>query len=70
MLPSAQDGFTKWALSVADEYRLRAIIEKFCEYQIEWLTSHFDLEFCGEEESAIVQFLHDTAECFVKEVNA
>ena len=70
-LPSAQperDGFTTWALSVADSYRIKSIIEKFRDYQVEWLTSHCDLEFCKEEEDAIVRFLHDTADCFEMEV--
>lgn len=43
-------------------------IEKFRDYQIEWLTSHNDIEFCEEDERLIVQFLQDTAECFLKEV--
>ena len=42
-------------------------INEFCEYQIEWLTAHNDIEFCEEEEQLIIRFLKDTAECFISE---
>lgn len=45
----------------------KAIIEKFSEYQIEWLTNHCDIEFVPEEEELIVGFLKDTASCFISE---
>lgn len=45
------------------------VIKEFRDYQIEWLTAHFDIEFCKEEEDLIIRFLNDTADCFVKEMN-
>ena len=44
-----------------------SLIENFKQYQIDWLTSHVDIEFCPEEEEVIVRFLNDTAECYIKE---
>lgn len=41
------------------------LINKFRDYQIEWLTSHNDIDL-HETEMWVVQFLRDTAECFVK----
>ena len=46
------------------------LISRFRDYQIEWLTSHNDIEFCEEEEKLIIGFLKDTAECFVREETA
>lgn len=43
------------------------LISRFRDYQIEWLTSHNDIEFCEEEEKLIIGFLKDTAESFVLE---
>ena len=43
------------------------LISRFRDYQIEWLTSHNDIEFCEEEEKLIIGFLKDTAESFVIE---
>ena len=48
------------------DYSIGRVIEKFRDYQIEWLTSHCDIEFVPEEEQLIVRFLKDTAECFLK----
>ena len=45
---------------------IKQTIEKFRDYQIEWLTAHFDIEFCEEEENLIIRFLKDTAECAIK----
>lgn len=44
---------------------VKQTIEKFRDYQIEWLTAHNDIEFCEEEESLIIGFLKDTAECAI-----
>lgn len=44
------------------------VIQKFHDYQIEWLTSHCDLELEPVLESWIVRFLHDTANCYMMEV--
>ena len=43
------------------------VISRFRDYQIEWLTSHNDIEFCEEEEKLIIGFLKDTAESFMRE---
>ena len=43
------------------------VIRRFRDYQIEWLTSHNDIEFCEEEEKLIIGFLKDTAESFMRE---
>ena len=43
------------------------LIRRFRDYQIEWLTSHNDIEFCEEEEKLIIGFLKDTAESFMRE---
>lgn len=43
------------------------LINRFRDYQIEWLTSHNDIEFCEEEEKLIIGFLKDTAESFMRE---
>lgn len=43
------------------------LISRFRDHQIEWLTSHNDIEFCEEEEKLIIGFLKDTAESFMRE---
>ena len=43
------------------------LISRFRDYQIEWLTSHNDIEFCEEEEKLISGVLKDTAEAFMRE---
>jgi hypothetical protein len=43
------------------------IIDDFSNYQIDWLTSHNDIEFCKEEEDLIVRFIKDTAEMYQSE---
>lgn len=43
------------------------LIQKFHDYQVEWLYSHYDLEFEPQLEELIVRFLHDTANCFILE---
>ena len=42
-------------------------IDDFSKYQIDWLTSHNDIEFNKEEEDLIIRFLKDTAELYQKE---
>ena len=44
-----------------------AIIPDFVKYQIEWLTSHKDLEFEPVIEDAIIQMLKDTGRSFIDE---
>lgn len=48
--------------------RKKDMIQKFHDYQVEWLTSHCDLEFEPVLESWVVRFLHDTANCYMMEV--
>jgi len=43
------------------------IIDDFSKYQIDWLTSHNDIEFNKEEEDLIIRFLRDTAEMYQRE---
>lgn len=40
------------------------IIQRFSDYQIEWLKSHCDLELEPMLETWVVRFLRDTADCF------
>ena len=47
-----------------------AIIPDFVKYQIEWLTSHKDLEFEPVIEDAIVKMLQDTGKSFIDEQHA
>ena len=49
------------------ELFIKTLIEDFKDYQIEWLTSHNDIEFCPEEEELIVEFLKDTAGSYISE---
>lgn len=56
------------ALPSVEPERKNDIIQKFCDYQVDWLTSHTDIEFAPTEESLIVRFLRDTAECYIMEV--
>lgn len=49
------------------ELFIKTLIEDFKEYQIEWLTSHNDIEFCPEDEELIVRFLKDTAWTYIYE---
>ena len=52
---------------VSNESKMETIINQFRDYQIEWLKSHNDLKFEPTIEEILVQFLIDTAECFIKE---
>ena len=56
----------KLTQAIAEAEPIKQTIEKFRDYQIEWLTAHNDIEFCEEEENLIVRFLKDTAECAIK----
>ena len=46
---------------------IKGLIKDFRAYQIEWLTSHNDIEFCPEEELMIIDFLNDTANSYIDE---
>lgn len=53
------------ASQYAEPKRTKDIIQKFHDYQIEWLTSHNDLELEPMLEEWIIRFLHDTANCYM-----
>ena len=57
------DGYAKGTAdaNAAQAEAAKQTIEKFRDYQIEWLTAHHDIEFCEEEENEIISFLKDTA---------
>lgn len=46
------------------------VIKDFHDYQVGWLTSHNDITLSPEEENLILNFLHDTEDCYVLEVGA
>ena len=48
--------------------RKKDAIQKFHDYQVEWLLSHCDLELEPQLEEWVVRFLHDTANCYMMEV--
>lgn len=54
------------SLSAIDIF-LTAVIEKYKEYQKEWLTSHQDIGFEKPEEDLILEFLDNTANAFIRE---
>lgn len=48
--------------------RKKNAVQKFHDYQVKWLKSHYDIELDPQLEKMIVQFLHDTANCYMMEV--
>lgn len=56
-------------LSVINPKRKKDLIQKFHDYQVEWLTSHCDLELEPQLEEWVIRFLHDTANCFMLEMD-
>jgi len=44
-------------------------IQKFHDYQVEWLKSHYDIELEPQLEEMIIRFLHDTANCYMMEID-
>ena len=46
---------------------LTAVIDKFREYQKEWLTSHNDIELEKPIEDLIIALIEDTADGFIQE---
>lgn len=52
----------------AQPERPKDIIQHFHDYQVEWLKNHCDIELEPELEELIVRYLHDTADCFVMEM--
>ena len=49
--------------------RKKDVIQKFHDYQVEWLLSHCDLELEPQLEEWVVRFLHDTANCYMMEID-
>ena len=47
--------------------RKKDIVQKFHDYQVDWLKSHYDIELEPQLEEMIVRFLHDTANCYMME---
>jgi hypothetical protein len=43
------------------------VIVDFVAYQIDWLTSHDDIELEPELEELMIRFLKDTGKCFIDE---
>ena len=44
------------------------LINDFKDYQIDWLLSHFDIEFEEKLEDTVIQFIKDTAQCYINEI--
>ena len=53
---------------IIEPERKKGAIQKFHEYQVEWLLSHCDLELEPQLEEWVVRFLHDTADCYMMEI--
>lgn len=49
--------------------RKKDTIQKFHDYQVEWLLAHCDLELEPQLEECVVRFLHDTANCYMMEID-
>lgn len=49
--------------------RKKDTIQKFHDYQVEWMLSHCDLELDPQLEKWVVRFLHDTANCYMMEID-
>ena len=49
--------------------RKKDIVQKFHDYQIDWLKSHYDIELEPQLEEMIVRFLHDTANCYMMDID-
>lgn len=47
--------------------RKKDIIQKFHDYQIDWLKSHYDIELEQQLEEMIIRFLHDTTNRYIME---
>lgn len=52
-----------------DLIQRKDLIQHFHDYQVEWLKSHYDIELEPQLEELIVRFLHDTANCFMMEMD-
>ena len=57
------------AFPTIEPERKKDIIQKFHDYQVEWLKSHYDIELERQLEEMIIRFLHDTANCYMMEID-
>ena len=65
--PGIISALTEWLNELPSAEPEQLSLQKFTEYQIEWLTSHCDIELEQVLEGWIVRFLRDTAECYEAE---
>ena len=56
------------SLKEARTERKKDLIQRFHDYQTEWLKNHYDIELEPQLEELIVRFLHDTANMFTLEM--
>lgn len=47
--------------------RKKDIVQKFHDYQVEWLKSHYNIVLEPQLEEMIIRFLHDTANSYMME---
>lgn len=50
--------------------RKKDTIQEFHDYQVLWLLSHYDLKLEPQLEEWFMRFLHDTANCYMTEIDA
>ena len=53
------------ALPSIQPERKKDIVQKFHDYQVEWLKSQYDIVLEPQLEEMIIRFLHDTANCYM-----
>lgn len=63
------EAFDKTRLLIPQPERKKDTIQTFHDYQVEWLLSHCDLELEPQLEEWVVRFLHDTANCYMMEID-
>ena len=57
------------ALPSIQPERKKDIVQKFHDYQVEWLKSHYDIVLEPQLEEMIVRFLHDTANSYMMDID-
>ena len=63
------EAFNKTRLLMPQPERKKDTIQKFHDYQVDWLKSHYDIKLEPQLEEMIVRFLHDTANCYIMEID-
>lgn len=53
---------------MSDTLKLVELIDNFKDYQINWLLGHNDIELDDTVEDAVVNFIKDTASCYINEI--